>query len=581
MSITVLKSKRQVPNYSLYAWGLIFFFTLLQVVRWKMLPQFIDDYYHLLVAQNFIKAGGWVGWDFFEYAPWGRPHLYPPVYHMVLSFFLKIGVQPLVLLKTVEVAVVPAFLITLFLTARKMFSGLFAFFAVLICGSYFHFFVSLTSNVPATLALVFGLAGSMGIVRRDTIAAVGGLVLCAYTHTGISLAFLSGSIVFFILQRQSLRWFLTVIFSVVLFSSPLWLHQLKYLHLVRQSIAAESRFVHMNIAVLLCGCAGLWVLLRRKGPYYLIIGLIIGFSIVFFRYFYRYFAAQGFLPWALAASAWCAAMVEYLQRKSVGTRRVYYPVFLGLWALFFFFTPTFALDNMKPSWSWTDSTFNNYSSGGLFKSVPYNTLYSHRYFSPVEAIISAETDRGAIITSNSAIVSVMIAALTNRFTADALFREVKPPHILDQPTAVKYPTRDTFMVSGVVVWVKSAGLFPLPEYHGLRPCLPALREQAGMNCTGRRPTRAAPDRGCNRDPRVLPVGAPVERPEASAQAFYTRMHQLTLLYENELFAVYRAPVATAAVTIPKSRHPFWLLYPLLAGIGLTTLLRGLWLLKTG
>jgi hypothetical protein len=331
---------------------------------------------------------------------------------------------------------------------------------------------------------------------------------------------LSGIIFFGFVQRQSAFFIFKALFLVGFLSLPLWIHQIHYLSLIRYSIAAESRFVHINIVVLISGCLGIGVLLRRKGPYYLILGLIIGFSLVFIKYFYRYFAAQGFLPWSLAASAWCAAVMEYAHRKTP-SGKIHAVLFLAVWALFFFFTPTFALDDLKPSFLWTDSTFNNYSSGDLFQSVPYNTIYSQRYFRPIEEVILRETDAGAIITSNSSIVSVMAAALTNRFTADALFREVKPipaPGLL----AEKQP-RDTYAAADVVVWIKSE--------------------------------------------------------ESLAREFYVRAHHLTALYENELFVVYRSLDPKQAVRIPRSKYPFWLIYFVLFCVCFAVCARGVLLLR--
>ena len=69
-------------NWNFFSWSLIAIFCLLQVLRWQIMPQFMDIYYHLSCAWGFIQAGGYSGWDFWQYAPVGRTHIYPPVFQI-------------------------------------------------------------------------------------------------------------------------------------------------------------------------------------------------------------------------------------------------------------------------------------------------------------------------------------------------------------------------------------------------------------------------------------------------------------------------------------------------------------------
>jgi len=69
-------------DYAIFSIILVNFILLLY--RWEMFPKFIDIYYHFSVVKGFEIANGIVFHDFWEYAPGGRPHLYPPFFHILI-----------------------------------------------------------------------------------------------------------------------------------------------------------------------------------------------------------------------------------------------------------------------------------------------------------------------------------------------------------------------------------------------------------------------------------------------------------------------------------------------------------------
>ena len=89
-------------RFDLASLGLLIFFVIISVPRLNYFPQFVDGYYHLSVANGFIQSGGWVGWDWWCFAPFGRPHLYPPLYHLILVFLQNIGISGLNSLRFTE-----------------------------------------------------------------------------------------------------------------------------------------------------------------------------------------------------------------------------------------------------------------------------------------------------------------------------------------------------------------------------------------------------------------------------------------------------------------------------------------------
>ena len=63
-----------------------------------------DLTYHLATSQSFVREGGVTLWENWDSLPLGRPHLYPPLVHLLLA--------------------VPVYLGIAFLTTINLFSGL-------------------------------------------------------------------------------------------------------------------------------------------------------------------------------------------------------------------------------------------------------------------------------------------------------------------------------------------------------------------------------------------------------------------------------------------------------------------------
>src|SRR3989338_2092984 len=107
-------NRKNIP-WNLYSAVIIAIYAMLQVIRWPILPQFMDIYYHFLTAWGFNQANGYSGWDFWQYAPVGRTHIYPPFFHIILAFIMKAGISMTVLAKLCETVVPVIFIITLWL----------------------------------------------------------------------------------------------------------------------------------------------------------------------------------------------------------------------------------------------------------------------------------------------------------------------------------------------------------------------------------------------------------------------------------------------------------------------------------
>ena len=152
-SIKYCMRRAKLDRYDLASMGIIVLIILFFAIRFQYLPQFVDDYYHLSAANGFIRSGGWVGWSWWDFAPHGRPQIYPPVYHFLLAFLQKGGLSGLTSIRIAEVFIPCVFFFTLWYVIRFLTTSLSAFFTLLISSSFFSFYSAASANIPATLAL--------------------------------------------------------------------------------------------------------------------------------------------------------------------------------------------------------------------------------------------------------------------------------------------------------------------------------------------------------------------------------------------------------------------------------------------
>ncbi|MFA5115428.1 MAG: hypothetical protein WC469_05120 [Candidatus Omnitrophota bacterium] len=112
--------------------------------------------------------------------PVGRPHIYPPLLHIVMASFIKAGLSPAITGKIFEFILPPAFLFALWHFLKRSFNRRVAFFSLALSAASFGFYINLAAHPASTLAMVFGLSATESLLRgRRT--AVGLMFL--YSHS--------------------------------------------------------------------------------------------------------------------------------------------------------------------------------------------------------------------------------------------------------------------------------------------------------------------------------------------------------------------------------------------------------------
>jgi hypothetical protein len=408
---------------------IIISFLFLQVVRWAILPQFLDMYYHLLTAQGFLKIGGYNGWDFLQYAPVGRMHIYPPLFHLILAFFLKLGIGPIILAKSFEAFTPVLFLASLYYFIRRNYSPRLAFFTLLTLSSSFSFYLSLINNIPATLAIIFGFFVWGLLFRKEVIRPAIILALCFYTHIGISWFLLLGILFYGVLVKEYRRIVWVVSLLSVFISIPIILRQFSAFNVISLHSIREAYFSELKIFDYLFAALGLLFVLKSKAEHKMFVSLLLA-SLIFLVYPYRFFSAQGYLPIFMLCAVSLENIFVLINRKPLR--------FLFFCCACFYcllFSPTILLEPVNPSddvsgvkyklYTW-DSSLVNMTLPEHNKRIASVSLWLPGQYLSVVEIIKKNSEESEIIYSNLRPIGVFLAALSNRATVEGLLPEIGP-----------------------------------------------------------------------------------------------------------------------------------------------------------
>ncbi|MCC6694334.1 MAG: hypothetical protein IT365_01770 [Candidatus Hydrogenedentes bacterium] len=180
-----------------------------------------DAYYHLLVARQVYETGTIPLWNTWEWAPLGRPHLYPPGYHLLLAAAaIPFRGDFLAAFRWLTPAILPFAYFTTWYLARWLFDARRAFVALLIVGMDAVLVFSAVMGTPGVLATSLISIFFVLFLSGRTIPAAVVAVLAVYTHLGIpALAFL-GLLIFSLINRAHLPRLLCIALMTALAAAP-------------------------------------------------------------------------------------------------------------------------------------------------------------------------------------------------------------------------------------------------------------------------------------------------------------------------------------------------------------------------
>lgn len=421
---------------ALAGWLLLLAVAVLSAAHWPVYPYFLDSYYHLSVIQGFLDAGGPVGHAFWEAAPQGRPHLYPPLFHLLFLPARMMGVPPIPLARFWTWLSFPFLLGAVWLVLRRLAGTRRAALTILLLATPYSFFLGSINFVPATAVLSAAVGIALALDRQRPLAAGLLLALAFWTHAGLPWLVASALLLFggFSPAHRKTAW---AAFGIGLIAASPWLaYQAGHLSLLRFQPRGEEHFLETPPLAVVLGLLGIRLAWKEGGIARFWVALAVGFLPMLAGYRARFLATQGLFPLLILGGITLDVLAQRIRSRWL------FPVGLALLALG---SPSFHFSSRGSSRvAWNDTTLGILS--GAVEGVPRGTgnpLYQKRLLEELAAAVQAHVQPDELIFCNVPYVGGMLSVLTGRATTNQMLREM-----------AERPLADQIRPARVVLWLK-------------------------------------------------------------------------------------------------------------------------------
>ncbi|MBI3317706.1 MAG: DUF2029 domain-containing protein [Candidatus Omnitrophica bacterium] len=428
-------------NWGLGAALILFAVAVLAVAQWPAFPYFLDSYYHLSVIQGFREAGGPVLHAFWEAAPEGRVHLYPPLFHLSFLPLAFLKVPPLVMAKLWCWAALPALLWAAWSVLCRTMTPRIAFLSTACLAAPYSFFLSAANYPPANAALTVGLGLILALHRQRWIA--GGLILgiTFLLHAGIPWLLALSLILFGLLEKPYRKTAWASVGLGLLVASPWLIHIAGQISLLKPQPRGEDRFFESSVLLAALGLWGFAIAVRRRGIVRFLPALAVGFLPMAFLYRFRFFSAQGLFPLLLLAAV---ALDQWLEKKRPKW------VLGAVVAALLLAAPSLRVSGEGWRWVWGDTTLSVLS--GRETGIPRPTaqpLFNPHFMGELGARVKAHTKPDELVFSNFPYLAGMMNVTTGRAITNEMLREFEPRSLEAQ-----------ILPARLIVWMKEGADLP-------------------------------------------------------------------------------------------------------------------------
>ena len=427
--------------WDLYAAGALCLFFFFQIIQWPLFPKFLDIYYHLSAAKGFADAGGYPADALWEYAPAGRPHLYPPLLHMMMLGLHRLGLPWIEIGRLTDVLVYPLVLFTIWHVLRNVFSPRVAFFTLVIFSSSFTTYLAAVILAPFSLALLIGLFAFLSVENAKTLPAGLGLAACFYTHTLMAWLFFFSFLAYGIWRRELFPVILKVLLVGCLAASPLLFHQAVHRDYFTFVQVRENHLLELDILVYFLAVLGFWAALRRKGPslFFLCLGAVM-LSLLLLGRQARFFSGQGSVGFMVLAAL---ALDEFYGKIPEKSGRFEMRGLFMIAALVFFYWAAPVVNVDLETKEIRLNYFNRTMSRYLLPDPRLNfqgkgaSIYFEKNYKEILDAVRAHSEKGDILWGNFNYAAGVVALLADRSTSTAMLPEVRPYEPIDPQSAAK------------------------------------------------------------------------------------------------------------------------------------------------
>jgi len=428
MSLSLRSNSRDL-SWDLYSLTLILLFGIFQAFQWVNSPKFLDMYYHLSVVRGFELAGGYVAGAFWEYAPVGRVHLYPPFLHILMLFLVKCGLFLITVARLTECLLYLSLLISLWVVIRRLFSDRIAFFVLMLWSSSYSLYLY-TVTLPAfTLCLILSLWVVLGIMEGKLLGPFILMGFCFYTHLAMSLILMITLFVYGFFNRRFFKNILLSTLYALYLALPFISFLLKNQEYFQINKVVENTLLEIDPSLYLLALIGIPVCLKARGRALLPMCFVIGMIPFAFTHQARFTGGHGLIGVILLGAFALDQMSRKFEKRS-GVMKGALGV-LGLSFLLFQF--------IVPVLHW-DTAHNTFKLKFFDRTAMHNIhefskedlrgneqpIYSKKLYTPLVREVEKHSGPGQIIWSNSPYAGSLVALLANRFTSHAMLTEVAP-----------------------------------------------------------------------------------------------------------------------------------------------------------
>jgi hypothetical protein len=228
--------------------GAILFFT---VGLWIVGPPLIyDDFYHMATAQQIYLLGYVPTWDFWEFAPVGRPNLYPPLIQVIMAEIMKVdGGDVLLAAKIVKVAIYPLLAFCLWWSTRKFAGYKAAFYTMLVFMGGVTLLAEGYEILPLTIVIALSCVLFWTFTQKKLITSIILLSVSLWLHLSMPLLIVAVLAVFSIIRRHEgyLPFFAKVAGVSLLLYSPWLIHILGNLKWLAGVVSPLGLFIPLLI----------------------------------------------------------------------------------------------------------------------------------------------------------------------------------------------------------------------------------------------------------------------------------------------------------------------------------------------
>ncbi len=329
----------------------IAFLIVLLIIRWHIFPVFIDIYYHLAVMQGYNLAGGITKNAYWEFAPFGRPQLYPPLLHLLMLILYKFRVSLVFLAKFTSFIMFPLTLLTEWWVAKKVFNSEIALFSIVSLGSIYQFFWHSSVLSAAALTQILGLLSFLAIEKDKKFASPVLITLMLYSHIAIPYFYFTAFLLYALLRKEKRKLILVSLFISAILFSPWLIHLVSHLSFIRIRSSVGKGTVpltmHLYLWIWLFGIIGIVAAIRKRKEFLFPLILFVVLIPIAFTYKQRFFEIHGLIPLSILAGIGISHLLQITKNKKIIL------IFTILLALFLGFTSpvvNVAYRNVRAGW---------------------------------------------------------------------------------------------------------------------------------------------------------------------------------------------------------------------------------------